>query len=94
MPFADLKVVLLKVNAVTDLRAFALAVLNTWKQSAPRYAQETAQKTSPRTSPQSTIGISYPSYYVSSCAIYILDAAYLLTSRILQLECWLLCCVL
>ena len=37
MPFADLKVVLLKVNAATDLRAFALAVLNTWKQSAPRY---------------------------------------------------------
>lgn len=37
MPFADLKVVLLKVNAVTDLRAFALAALNTWKQSPPRY---------------------------------------------------------
>ena len=55
--------------------------------------QETAQKTSPRTSPQSTIGISYPYYYVPSCAIYILDAVYLLTSCVLQLECRLLCCL-
>lgn len=71
MPFGDLKVVLLKVNAITDLRPLHL-LLSTPGNNLPRYPHGLLFRKLLRRhlqeAPQSTTGISYPYYYVPSWA--------------------------